>query len=167
MRLGSADEQGHHPMRDDVDFTEDCRRFLRDTITALERKLVAGLGIVSSWFLAPYFDANWAPASVASSEFIAIRHFDAKPICVKEGVVFVTASHPAHFSANRRHRKLDRNTAMKRRCLFRRGESQASPTPPDGCRELNLKQIYFALKSGRSHKPRTSWRSAESARDKG
>jgi hypothetical protein len=68
MRSGNSPEQNHHPMRDDLAFTEAYRRYLRLTIAELKPKLVVALGLPVAWFLGPFFGDDWKPGRLSSIE---------------------------------------------------------------------------------------------------
>jgi hypothetical protein len=107
MRAGAQKEQGHHPLRDDIAFTNEYRDYLRHTIAALNLKLVISLGNPCAWFLGPFFGSDWQLGRLTSSRHVKIAQLDVDPLRERDGVVYVNATHPSHLN-NRDGRNLDK-----------------------------------------------------------
>jgi hypothetical protein len=107
MRAGASKEQNHHPMRDDIAFTNAYRWYLREVIQALDIRLVISLGNSSAWFVGPFFGPDWSLGRLRSPRHVRIRHLDIEPLRRRDGVVFVNATHPSHLEVNRRKRSLN------------------------------------------------------------
>jgi hypothetical protein len=91
-------------MRDDKDCTNAYRKYLKHTLEVLDIKLVISLGLAPAWFLAQPIGAEWGSSSRNVS---TKKHLDVAPLCHEEGVVYVKATHPAHWDANTKLRQLE------------------------------------------------------------
>jgi hypothetical protein len=74
----------------------------------MKPKLVISLGFASAWFLGPFFGHDWALGKFSSPSRISTRDFDAEPLRLRDGIVFVNATHPSHLH-NRDRRRLERD----------------------------------------------------------
>ncbi len=75
--------------------------------SSLSPKLVMSLGNPCDWFLGPFFGDDWKPGEKASPQDVRIADLNDEPLRVRDGVVFVTATHPSHLN-NRTSRVLSK-----------------------------------------------------------
>lgn len=97
LREGASKEQGHHPMRDDFALTNCFQDYFRATLDILRPKIVISLGLSSAWFLGPFFGSDWLLGKLRSPSLVKTKALDIEPLRVRDGIVFVNATHPSHL----------------------------------------------------------------------
>jgi uracil-DNA glycosylase len=126
LRRGNSAESGYHAMRDNGEFTRDCRAFFARTLKNLEPRIVVTLGIAPAWFVGPFAGVSWRPSQFNSSRDMRATDLDNEPVRAASGIIYVAGTHWSRIS-NSRYRGL---TADDERRLLRRA-LQCSRSVPD------------------------------------